>query len=84
MRQGDNLSPLLFSLFINDFETFLSNTYNGLSCLNNLFTETFQNDEFEAFLRLYILLYADDTIVMAENPRDLQDALDAVGAYCEQ
>ena len=56
VRQGDNLSPLLFSLFIYDFESFLSDKYNGLSCLNNLFTETVQNDEFEAFLKLYIPL----------------------------
>ena len=83
VRQGDNLSPLLFSLFINDFEAYLSDKYNGLSSLNNLFTEVNQNDELEAFLKLYILLYADDTIVMAETPNDLQVALNAVSNYCE-
>ena len=84
VRQGDNLSPLLFSLFINDFETFLSDKYNGLRGLDILFTEATQNDEFETMLKLYILLYADDTIVMAEKPEDLQMALNAVGNYCEQ
>ena len=83
VRQGDNLSPLLFSLFINDFQGYLSDKYNGLSSLNDLFTEVNQDDEFEAFLKLYILLYADDTIIMAESPIDLQEALNAVANYCE-
>ena len=83
VRQGDNLSPLLFSLFINDFEEYLSVKYNGLSRLNNLYTEIIQDDEFVAFLKLYILLYADDTIIMAETQNELQVALNAVANYCE-
>ena len=33
-------------------------------------------------LKLYILLYADDTIIMAETKEELQVALHAVGEYC--
>ena len=29
-----------------------------------------------------MLLYADDTIILAENERDLQTALDSVHEYC--
>ena len=61
----------------------MSEKYNGLSSLNNLLTDVTLNDEFEIILKLYILLYADDTIVMAENPKDLQEALNAVSSYCE-
>ena len=35
------------------------------------------------FLRIYVLLYADDTIVMAESPEELQIALDKVKEYCD-
>ena len=29
------------------------------------------DDDVEVFLKIYVLLYADDTIVMAETPEDL-------------
>ena len=82
VRQGNNLSPLLFDLLINDFENELNTKYQGLSHLNNLFSQVFQNDEIETFLKLYILLYADDTIVMADSAEELQLALHAVSTYC--
>ena len=83
VRQGDNLSPLLFALFINDFEDFLSLKYDGLNSLNNLFRNVSTNDEILTYLKLYILLYADDTIIMAENPYQLQLALNALNEYCQ-
>ena len=33
-------------------------------------------------LNMFVLLYADDTIVLAENACELQKALDAVHDYC--
>ena len=84
VRQGDNLSPLLFSLFINDFEAFLSEKYNGLRCMENLFADISDIDDFETFLKLYVLLYADDTIILAESPDELQIALNALSDYCNQ
>ena len=34
------------------------------------------------FLKLFVLWYADDTIILAENERDLQTALDSIQEYC--
>ena len=77
LRQGDNLFPLLFSIYLNDFELFLSKYYDGITfnCVN-------ENDIY-LHLHLYTLLYADDTIIMAESEQDLQTALDAVFSFCK-
>ena len=37
VRQGENLSPLLFSLFLNDLTEFMSNAYSGLNDISNTF-----------------------------------------------
>ena len=38
----------------------------------------------ETFLKLHVLLYADDTIVLAETTEDLQIALNNVFNYCKK
>ena len=83
VRQGDNLSPLLFAIFVNDFEQFISTQYNGLNEIKTLYTDMAPNDEILTLLKLYVLLYADDTIIMAESPNELQLALNAVNDYCK-
>lgn len=35
------------------------------------------------FLRLFLLLYADDTVIMSNNELELQNALDAYEIYCD-
>ena len=37
VRQGDNLSPLLFALFINDFKHSIANTYLGLNIADSCY-----------------------------------------------
>ena len=76
VRQGGNLSPVLFAMLINEFKNKLSTQYNGVH-KNQLY-----NPDIELHLKSFTLLYADDTIVLAETDRELQSTLDAAHEYC--
>ena len=72
-----SLSPFLFSLYIKDREDFLSE--NGfdpllLDC----------NEQLNDYIKLFIVLYADDTAIIADNPANLQKGLDLLTQYCDQ
>ena len=82
VRQGENLSPLLFAIYLNDFELYISGHYDGLSLFSSEVNKWLSDDDVELFLKLFVLLYADDTIVLAESPEDLNKALKAVHEYC--
>ena len=75
VRQGDNLTTLLFALCLNDLQEFLSKAYNGLSMACNLVQDFVQDEDTIVYLKLFALLYADDTIILAESKHDLQAAL---------
>ena len=67
------MSPFLFSLYLNDLEEFLFNkNVIGLSTITDAL-----EIELEIFLKLFIILYADDTVLLAESPFDLQKQIDA-------
>ena len=83
VRQGENLSPVLFALFLNDLSESLSHSYSGLDFLCEKVKTFLSDDDIEVYLKLFILLYADDTIIMAENPIELQKALDSMLLYCK-
>ena len=82
VRQGDNLSPLLFSIYLSDFEDFLAKSYKGLNFLSNEISEILSDGELEIYLKLFVLLYADDTIILAETEEELRKALIALEEYC--
>ena len=79
VRQGENLSPLLFAIYFNDFNTFLSEKYNGLAKVSESISS-----ELQIYLRIFSLLYADDTLVLAETATDLQKSLDGLYEYCNK
>ena len=78
VRQGENLSPVLFAIYLNDFQAFIADHSAGLKDFENAM------EEFSTFAKLCVLLYADDTVLMAETADELQAALDALALYCKQ
>ena len=81
--QRNNLLPLLFAIYLNDFNNFLSTKFDGLIELSQEVNRIHNIDEIETYLKLYTLLYADDTVILAESEKELQKALDALEIYCK-
>ena len=62
--QGEVLSPILFSFYVNDFENeFIANSNCALE---------FQD------ITLFLLMYADDMILMSETVEGLQEMLNTL------
>ena len=78
VRQGENLSPFLFSIFLNDVESFLDhNNIQGVSKESTI-------DGLRVYLKLFILLYADDTVIFSETIDGLQKMIDSVDIYSRE
>lgn len=75
VRQGDNLSPFLFTMFLNDLEHYLHQHDAGI-------TVDYTNDDISVYLKLFVLLYADDTVIFSDSPEDLQKSLHIFENYC--
>ena len=70
--------PFLFAMFLNDLQMFFENAnLNGLETVSNCI-----EDKLNIYLKLFALLYADDTVLMAETHDDLQNILNKFGEYC--
>ena len=57
----------------------LSEKYNGLSKISDSIS-----NELQIYLKIFCLLYADDTLILAECAKDLQEALDSLDDYCNK
>ena len=78
VKQGENMSPFLFSLFLNDLENYLiENNIAGLEHVSQLCQE-----HLFLYLKLFVILYADDTVIISETSDGLQRALSVFEEYC--
>ena len=72
-----------FVIFLNDFEYSIDQKYSGLNLpLVGDINVCVSDDNVEHFLKIYILLYAENTIAFAESADELQLALNVVHDYC--
>ena len=70
LKQGRNMSPILFNLFVND--------------INEIFDVRFCHPVSLGNIKLSNLLYADDLILISETKTGLQSCLDNLQAYCQK
>jgi len=76
--QGENLFPFLFVIYLNDLEQFfVENNVNDVVNIRNMCSE-----KLNIFVKLFSLLYADDTIILSETEADMQYALAIFEKYC--
>ena len=71
VRQGENLFPLLFSLYLNNLEShFITCRHKGIAIETN-------SEEMYMYTKMLLLLYADDTIIVSEDPVDFQECMNS-------
>jgi hypothetical protein len=68
-RQGDNLIPTLFKLFVNDIPNIFDDSCSPVSLLTR---------------KLHCLLYVNDLVLLSESPQGLQNSLTKLSHYCDE
>lgn len=68
LRQGEVMSPLLFSIFVEDIELYLQNNPDSGLILDDIV--------------LILLLFADDMAIIGKSPEEIQELLDLLYLYC--
>ena len=78
--QGEHLYSFLFALYLIDLDTFLTSTNaQGVKSIS----EDFEND-LQIDVKLFTILYADDTVLLAESVAELHLELNYFYEYCEK
>ena len=75
-RQGENLSTLIFAIYLNNLETYMD-LYNCKGVEIGIHDENVL-----IFFKLFVILYADDTITLSDDAKHFQDALNVFSEYC--
>ena len=83
VRQGENLSPLLFALYLNDLQEFLSKAYDDLKVVSKMIKVYNETEDTVIYIKLFAILYVDDTIILAESQHEMQAALNGIHNYCK-
>lgn len=69
VKQGCIISPILFTLFLNDLQESISIGSHGIDL------ET---------IKLFVLLFADDLVIFSETVIELQRLINKLAEYCER
>ena len=77
LDKSRNIFPFFFSLFINDIEQYLED--NGVESLYMINDVSFEI--LDIYLKIFLLLYADDTVLMTENVDGMQTMLNVFSEY---
>ena len=77
LRQGKNLSPVLFAVFLKKFELYLESKGHGGVDVE------FLNDDIYFYIKFVLLLYADDTAIIYDTEEDFQVCLNNFVDYCK-
>ena len=79
VRQGENLHPFLFSINLSDLEKyFIELNGNPLELLSERSVK-----ELNIFINLFVIVYADDTVILADTKEGVQKALNILQSSCE-
>ena len=77
LDKSRNIFPFLFSFFINDIEQYLED--NGVESLYMINDVSFEI--LDIYLKIFLLLYVDDTVLMTENVDGMQTMLNVFSEY---
>ena len=70
LKQGDNLSPILFDIFFDDVDQIFDSQCNPVI--------------FKSEISLNHLLYADDMAILSLSQEGLQNSLNKLETYCKE